>query len=98
MMEGDQDGGTLLLRAPSTRPNDIAVSLRAPSGCPVIANGVATLAMDAKCPPAVAERVRSCILHSGRYDCRISAGAAFYLIRNPDVMAPFGASVVLTEM
>ena len=87
----------LLLRGPSRRTNDVAVSLRAPSGCAVTAQAMAKAAMRAKCPPAIAERVRVCILHSGRYDCRVSAGAAFLLARTPDMLGTFGGTIILIE-
>lgn len=63
---------TLLLAPPSRREHDVAISLRAPAGDPAVAEFVATAAMGSNCPPAKAERVRTCILHSGRYDCRVS--------------------------
>lgn len=87
----------LLLRGPSQRPNDVAISLRAQSGCQITAQAMAKAAMRAKCPPAIAERVRVCILHSGRYDCRVSAGAAFLLARTPDMLGKFGGAIILIE-
>ena len=96
--EKDMDG-QLLLRAPSTRPNDMAISLRAPAGCPATADEMARLAIGSSCPPAVAERVRSCILHSGRYDCRVTPSAAFFLsAKQTRLMEHFGGSVTLTEL
>lgn len=62
----------LLLSPPSRRENDVAISLRAPAGDPHVAAVVAEAAMGSSCPANKAERVRSAILHSGRYDCRVS--------------------------
>lgn len=66
---------TLLLAPPSRRANDVAISLRGPAGDPAVADLVAREAMGASCPAGKAARVRSAILHSGRYDCRVSYSA-----------------------
>lgn len=87
----------LLLRGPTRQANDVAISLRAPSGCPVVAARVADVARSMRCPPPTVERVRSCILHSGRYDCRVSAAVAFLLARSPDLMGRCGGHAVLTD-
>lgn len=62
----------LLLAPPSRRENDVAISLRAPAGDPRVADVVTEAAMGSSCPADKARRVRSAILHSGRYDCRVS--------------------------
>ncbi len=62
----------LLLAPPSRRENDVAISLRAPAGDVRIADLVTEAAMGSSCPAEKARRVRSAILHSGRYDCRVS--------------------------
>ncbi len=63
---------TLLLAPPSRRGNDVAISLRASSRDAAVADLIACEAMGASCPTDKADRVRSAILHSGRYDCRVS--------------------------
>lgn len=87
----------LLIAGPSRRPNDVGISLRARSGCPVAAAGIAALALDARCPARVAERVRGAIFHSGRYDCRVSPGVAYLIAASPKRLAPFDGSVILTD-
>lgn len=36
-------------------------------------------------------------MHSGRYDCRIAAGAAFYLVTHVEMFEVFGGSVKITD-
>lgn len=62
----------LLLAPPSRRAHDVAISLRAPAGDAQAAAVVVDVALGSSCPADKAERVRSAILHSGRYDCRVS--------------------------
>lgn len=62
----------LLLAPPSRRAHDVAISLRAPAGDAKAAAVVVDVALGSSCPADKAERVRSAILHSGRYDCRVS--------------------------
>jgi len=87
----------LMIAGPSRRPNDVGISLRARVGCPVAAAGMAALAIKARCPASTAARVRSAIFHSGRYDCRVSAAAAFMIAGSPKLLAPFAGSVLITE-
>jgi hypothetical protein len=65
----------LMLRAPSRRRDDVSISLRAPAGSTTIADLMRDVALGASCPPDKAMQVRSCILHSGRYDCRVATCA-----------------------
>lgn len=87
----------LLIAGPSRRPNDVGISLHARSGCHAAADGVAALAVAARCPPSVAARVRSAIYHSGRYDCRVSPAAAFMMAASDKRLAPLAASVQITD-
>lgn len=70
--------------------------MRARPGCEATARAMADIAIGSSCPPAVAERVRNCIMHSGRYDCRVSAGAAFFLVSSR-LVADCGGSVTITD-
>lgn len=83
----------LMLPPPSRRVNDVAISLRAPAGCNTTAEAMANVARLCNCPPHIAERVRACILHSGRYDCRIAVTAAYYLVHKPDLLRPFSGEM-----
>lgn len=87
----------LLLRAPSRRRDDIGITLRAPAGCQRIAAEMADIAMGSACPPDVAERVRTCIYHSGRYDCRVSAAAAYFLVNKPKLFEICDGSIEITD-
>lgn len=87
----------LLLSPPSRRGNDVGITLRAPAGCQTTARTMADLAIGSSCPERVAERVRSCILHSGRYDCRVTPAAALFLARSPDLFDAFGGSIEITD-
>lgn len=55
--------------------------------------------MGCRCPTAVADRVRACILASGRYDCRVS----FWIVRPEGLsalrsaLAAFGASIIVLD-
>ena len=88
-----------LLRAPSRRGNDVAVSLRAPSGCPRTADRMAGEALRSGCPKPVALKVRDCVLHSGRYDCYVSflVIEPFHLDGMRERMARFGGSVLVLD-
>jgi hypothetical protein len=88
---------TLLLRGPSRRPHDLGVSLRARPGCPAAADAMAALSCRAGCPPDVAARVRSAILHSGRYDCRIAPAAALLFGLAAPGLAPHDGSIELVD-
>lgn len=89
----------LLLAPPSRRAHDVAISLRAPAGDRAIADRVAEEAIGCRCPATVAERVRACILASGRYDCRVS----FWIVRPEGLsalrsaLAEVGASVIVID-
>jgi hypothetical protein len=89
----------LLLAPPSRRAHDVAISLRAPAGDPAIADLVAAEAMGASCPEKVALRVRACILHSGRYDCRVSYQVVIpcVLENMRAILAGFGASIIVMD-
>ena len=89
----------LLLAPPSRRAHDVAISLRAPAGDRAVADRVAEEAMGCRCPAAVADRVRACILASGRYDCRVS----FWIVRPEGLsalrsaLAQIGGSVIVLD-
>lgn len=90
---------TLLLAPPSRRANDVAISLRGPAGDPAVADLVAREAMGASCPADKATRVRSAILHSGRYDCRVShsAIAPRNLQYLDETLGEVGASILVLD-
>ena len=75
----------------------MGISLQAPSGCARSADAIVDIALKSGCPNAIAQRVRTCIMHSGRYDCRIAAGAAFYLVTHVEMFEVFGGSVKITD-
>jgi hypothetical protein len=77
----------LLLAPPSTRPPDAGVTIVGP---PDSARQVARAALANGCPRTVADRVESCIRHSGRYDCRIST-----TLSHPMFFEPFLAELRL---
>jgi hypothetical protein len=89
----------LLLAPPSRRANDVAISLRGPAGDPAVADLIACEAMGASCPADKAARVRSAILHSGRYDCRIShsAIAPRNLQHLDETLAEVGAAILVMD-
>lgn len=66
----------LALPAPSRRLPDVPITIRCTPGVPSIAAAIAQEVQGFGCPPATAERLRTVLLASGRYDACVNGLAS----------------------